>query len=277
MVTTVRDFTRRYINLWQFALLAAMLGIFMSVLRPPAQNPAGGVIVTTTVNLRIRTGPGVEYAQLSVVPAGTTLSVLGRNDGTSWVLVEYDGVRGWMAAWFCTFAGDPASVPVSGETGTALAATASEVSGLVITTSANLRIHSGPGTGYPQIGEVWSDTTLSVLDHSADGNWYTVEFDGVRGWIAAWLCRVDSGQFSTAGAPLVSPAPQQAPSAPPTTHAPTLTDYWNGSARWLLDVPDTGLPVGESDTVDMGNGVFWSYLHASTQSAGIHELVRRRR
>ena len=32
---------------------------------------------------------------------------------------------------------------------------------------------------------------------------------------------------------------------------------------------DVGLPVGESDTVHRGNGEFWSYLHASYDSAGV--------
>jgi hypothetical protein len=30
-----------------------------------------------------------------------------------------------------------------------------------------------------------------------------------------------------------------------------------------------GLPVGESDTVYRGGSEFWSYLHASHQSAGV--------
>jgi len=61
------------------------------------------------------------------------------------------------------------------------------------------------------------------------------------------------------------------PTATPdhTNTAPTLADFWNGTATWALDKHEVGLPVGESDTVDMGNGIFWSYLHASTSSAGI--------
>ena len=50
---------------------------------------------------------------------------------------------------------------------------------------------------------------------------------------------------------------------------PTLADFWDGRAEWVLDIYDVGLPVGESDTVDMGDGVFWSYLHASHESAGV--------
>lgn len=62
------------------------------------------------------------------------------------------------------------------------------------------------------------------------------------------------------------------PSVTPPSRPATLTDFWNGKAQWVLETADTGLPVGESDTIDMGNGVFWSYLHASSQSAGIVDL-----
>ncbi|RMF81010.1 MAG: hypothetical protein D6737_06305 [Chloroflexi bacterium] len=51
--------------------------------------------------------------------------------------------------------------------------------------------------------------------------------------------------------------------------APTLDDFWQGRAEWVLDIADVGLPVGESDTVYLGDGVYWSYLHASYQSAGV--------
>ena len=37
----------------------------------------------------------------------------------------------------------------------------------------------------------------------------------------------------------------------------------------MLEQYDVGLPVGESDTVYRGGAEFWSYLHASHQSAGV--------
>ncbi len=51
--------------------------------------------------------------------------------------------------------------------------------------------------------------------------------------------------------------------------SPTLDDFWAGRAEWVMDIADVGLPVGESDTVYKGGGVYWSYLHASDQSAGV--------
>ncbi|MEL7235301.1 MAG: hypothetical protein AAGK74_12445 [Chloroflexota bacterium] len=50
---------------------------------------------------------------------------------------------------------------------------------------------------------------------------------------------------------------------------PTLADFWEGRAEWVVDVYDVGLPVGESDTILRSDGELWSYLHASDRSAGI--------
>lgn len=68
-----------------------------------------------------------------------------------------------------------------------------------------------------------------------------------------------------------SPPPQPEDDAPPDTpqQAPTLADFWDGRAQFVVDVVDTGLPMGESDTVMLADGRLWSYVHASWQSAEI--------
>ena len=49
----------------------------------------------------------------------------------------------------------------------------------------------------------------------------------------------------------------------------TLDQFWVGEAEWVLETYDVGLPVGESDTIHRGGLEFWSYLHASFESAGV--------
>ncbi len=66
-----------------------------------------------------------------------------------------------------------------------------------------------------------------------------------------------------------SPTPEIGFYPPAGRQFATLEDFWNGRAEWLLEIPDTGLPIGESDTVYRGNFELWSYLHASEQSAGV--------
>lgn len=55
----------------------------------------------------------------------------------------------------------------------------------------------------------------------------------------------------------------------PCSDATHARRFLGWKAEWVVDVPNVGLPVGESDTLYKGNGEFWSYLHASDQSAGV--------
>jgi hypothetical protein len=48
-----------------------------------------------------------------------------------------------------------------------------------------------------------------------------------------------------------------------------MDEFWAGTAEWVLEVFDVGLPVGESDTIYRGGAEMWSYLHASYESAGV--------
>lgn len=50
---------------------------------------------------------------------------------------------------------------------------------------------------------------------------------------------------------------------------PTLADFWDGRAHFVVDVMETGLPMGESETVALADGRLWSYVHASDRSAGV--------
>ena len=52
---------------------------------------------------------------------------------------------------------------------------------------------------------------------------------------------------------------------------PTLADLWAGSAEFVVDIEDTGLPMGESTTLIMETGHYWSYVHASDRSAGTRD------
>jgi len=50
---------------------------------------------------------------------------------------------------------------------------------------------------------------------------------------------------------------------------PTLEDFWLGDAEWVVDIFDVGLPMGESDTVAIGDNEYMSYLHANYEYANV--------
>jgi len=68
--------------------------------------------------VRVRSGPGTNFARIGQLWPGETAPVLGKNNDKSWWQIEFaeaDDGQGWVSAEFVTFVGDPDSVPVVGD------------------------------------------------------------------------------------------------------------------------------------------------------------------
>ncbi|MCZ7666025.1 MAG: SH3 domain-containing protein [Chloroflexi bacterium] len=78
--------------------------------------------MVVTGNLNVRTGPGLSYAEITSVPYGTTLTLVGRNHDGTWVKVRLsNGTEGWVNAAYITTSVPVTSLPiVDGSTGTAV-------------------------------------------------------------------------------------------------------------------------------------------------------------
>lgn len=169
------------------ALTLILLPLATALAGVPQQE---GIIATPTDALRLRAGPGTEYATLAIVPRGDPLPVLARNEAGNWIKVRYRDQVGWVAAWFTTIAGDLLSVPVGENSApAALAAVTAIPSDVLI-------LRAGPGTGYAALGRVPAGAALPVQGRSADSAWLYVEHAGRRGWVAAWLCALSGDPAS---------------------------------------------------------------------------------
>jgi hypothetical protein len=94
-----------------FALLIALLP---GVVR--AQEP---VTAQTLANLNVRTGPGMQYAQVGTADIGSQVVLEGRSENAIWVLAHTpdNALRGWMAAEYLALDGTQSIValPVTTE------------------------------------------------------------------------------------------------------------------------------------------------------------------
>ncbi|PJF30704.1 MAG: hypothetical protein CUN51_06890 [Candidatus Thermofonsia Clade 1 bacterium] len=63
--------------------------------------PLGSVTARFTVNFR--TGPSINAQRIGRVPWRATVAVYGRSADNGWILVNFNGVFGWVAARFFTF------------------------------------------------------------------------------------------------------------------------------------------------------------------------------
>lgn len=68
------------------------------VAAPNVPSSATGYSLTAIANVNIRSGAGLNYSRLGILPYAATASILARNSNYSWWLVSYNGVTGWVYA-----------------------------------------------------------------------------------------------------------------------------------------------------------------------------------
>lgn len=149
---------------------------------------------------------------------------------------------------------------------TAAAASPDFQTGVTATTNVRLRIRSGPGTGFEQIGLTPAGETVPVLGRSQGLDWLYIQYGGTTGWIAAWFTGISgdlnavpvAGQGQTPEARLASPQPAEA--APQALSASNkqmwvfYMGFWGGPMTWdwqanvLTDRP----LIGSYDSRDPG-------------------------
>lgn len=83
---------------------------------PEPEPQAGPPKVTVKQDMNVRGGPGTNYPVIGTAPAGASSTVVGRNNDSSWLQVEYppgSSNTGWVYAELVTVSGNPQSVAVA--------------------------------------------------------------------------------------------------------------------------------------------------------------------
>ena len=138
---------------------------------------AGYAKVTSDNSLRLRSGPGTDYAVLAKLSEGTTAEILGVTKG--WIKVKYQTYTGYLSAEYISVVSTGNNT--TGNTGNS----GGTISGtkLEVTSSGNLRMRSGPGIGYDIITKLRPGTIVNSLGES--GDWYKVQYGNYTGYISA--------------------------------------------------------------------------------------------
>lgn len=224
---------------------------------PAAEIPAPATSLSdlptnpvSTADLNLRAGPSYDDAVLTVIPAGTPLSVTG-DWSAGFAGVTYEGQFGWVdTSW--VGAGDAATQPADvtllqeaapAETAPAAEMTAGDDSALVSDLTApagetaqaldTAQLHLGPTETDEVLRVLPADARVVITGATADG-WTPVWYNGTWGFVRADLL--------SAGAPAAVSLAQDAAAADPASAVPT--DPGALEATTLSDVnlraaPDT--------------------------------------
>ncbi|WP_242240829.1 SH3 domain-containing protein [Bacillus cereus group sp. BfR-BA-01309] len=136
----------------------------------------GGTYVVNATSLRVRTGPAAYHSVIGGVLNGTTLNVVGSENG--WFKVNYQGKTGFVSSEFVKF--------VKGGTATPEQPKQPEqpnqgaIGDYYINASA-LNVRSGEGTNYRIIGALPQGQKVQVI--SENSGWSKINYNGQTGYI----------------------------------------------------------------------------------------------
>ncbi|MBR0381227.1 MAG: SH3 domain-containing protein [Eubacterium sp.] len=126
--------------------------------------------VKTSADVNLRKGPGTNYAVVTSVSKGTTLTYAGTTTadsrGVNWFKVTYKGKTSWVSSRYAAFTTATKSVKTTGQ----------------------VYLRKGPGLNYGTNVAVPSGTTLTYLNKSQKDDrgvtWYNVSYKGASLWVS---------------------------------------------------------------------------------------------
>jgi uncharacterized protein YraI len=184
--------------------------------------------------VNIRTGPATTNVVIGQLNPGDVVQVLGRNNTSNdWLLVESNGVTGWVAYFVVSVRGNPDSLPLidqdqvtptppSAPAPASLAASELAIQGEIVsaTTFRRANIRTAPSVDAPILIVLQRGESIEVVGRSnVDNDWLRVRTSAGLGWIAYFLVAVDGdlSQLPIASSTLANDTTAQAITIPITT------------------------------------------------------------
>ncbi|EJQ45347.1 hypothetical protein IEQ_04521 [Bacillus cereus BAG6X1-2] len=135
----------------------------------------GGTYVVNATSLRVRTGPAAYHSVIGGVLNGTTLNVVGSENG--WFKVSYQGKAGYVSSEFVKFVKGGTTTPEQPKQ----PEQPSQAIGDYYINASALNVRSGEGTNYRIIGALPQGQKVQVI--SENSGWSKINYNGQTGYI----------------------------------------------------------------------------------------------
>lgn len=205
----------------------------------PTFAPANGI---TNAQINVRSAPSSNASALGLLPASTTIQVIGRDSSDQWLMIIYppnSSTTGWVAASFITLEGrELSSLPVMQASAPGLPPTLSEPSPspnpYFATIKTTINVRSGPASTFDSLGMIETGKVVILNGRNQTNTWYRIYYPiGTQeiGWVAAAYVDAPNLQglpyYDNQGNLVYAPGEGGAPGQPtltPTSFSPAAGD-----------------------------------------------------
>jgi uncharacterized protein YraI len=210
-------------------LFTAILTIFFAALAPQISARAAGsdsaVVAVSALNLR--SGPGLDHKIVKVLPLGTRVTLINKNEAGDWTEVRLaDDTEGWVFSQHL------------------VVSTVRE--GKVLVDRLNLR--AGPGTSYRIFRTLSSGLELEVTGRSLASDWLVIRLsDGTTGWVFSPFIETS---VDISALPVMEAYGGQEGTGKPASPAKSSVLVTIRDNQAIVDI--SGFPASEEITVSLG-------------------------
>ena len=194
---------------------------------PVSGNGPTGTAYVHSGALNLRSGPGLGYSVLTVMPDSAEVQLTGEQ-GNGFYGVVYRGISGYASADWLTIGGS--STPAPTNPGSGSSPVGNTVVGSATVTAYALNVRSGPSTGHSIVGSVTSGQSIEIMG-DPQGGFYPMRAGGVTGWV--------SGDYISLGSSAPAPAPSN-PETPPVGNDVVGTASVTAGVLNVRSGPSTG-------------------------------------
>jgi uncharacterized protein YraI len=154
-----------------------------SAIQPTGPFPSATATVTNASVLNVRETPDpVNGRVLLRIRRDETYPILGKNADGTWLLLNVNGVNGWVRARFVT-ATTLQNVPTVGNT-------AQSIPVIVTINTPTLNVRTLPDATGLILTRVTLGESYAAVGRTADGDWVQINVNGQPGWVSARFVQV---------------------------------------------------------------------------------------
>lgn len=156
-------------------------------LLPPSPEPTNIPIQgTTTTQVNVRAETNTASTSLGVIPAFSTIQIIGKESSGNWFQIIYTDSKGWVRAEFVQVDASAEIQIVGIESGNPVGRSAVVKSGI--------NVRSGAGTEYDSIGVLTQNDVVWVTGKSDSGAWMQIHFANETGWVATEFLQIENAE-----------------------------------------------------------------------------------
>jgi uncharacterized protein YraI len=247
----------------------------------PTSAPVDGL---TSTQVNVRSGPDASRDSLGLLPAGSQITVLGRDASGSWLVISFpqspDG-QGWVTAQFVELSAEiedlsiieAAAVEQPVQPADQPEAQASPTPGeqqRTAKTTSQINARSGPASAFESKGLLEANTTVVMTGRNEINTWVQIEYPAdseERAWVAAAYLSYEGfldslPAFDNEGKPVQKAAPGGVATVLPTTapggYQPAVEDldsaenpavrlsFSPSGTRKIIYASDVSAPTGDN-------------------------------